>query len=636
MRLSLQGKLISVTVVFLTIIAVCLGYLAYNELANSREQAISSQSDAQAQAFTQYLSSWAKDRRDMMTALGIELSSQLKSDGKLNHTETLKFLNQAKRSGDFALTFVGLEDGTMYRHDPSLDKAGYDPRVRGWYKTAKKLEKPFITLPYIAVTGKKLAITFVQPIIIDGKFRGAIGGLYYLNKIVDNVLSLKIQGDGYAMLLDKRGAIAAFPQKNMILKAPKTLSSRLDTNNLIKLSSKPSAHDLSIQGKDTLLYLNPVPNTDWILGFVMNKNVLYASIYQLLIKIVIIVVVLLIISIIASIVIIRWLFKDLREVSKGLANIASGGGDLTMRIQTSSQDEIGELASNFNTFIEYLYGIISRLKVVGDSLVSEASNANKVSDESAKQIHNQQQEVTMVATAVHEMTVATQEIANNAANTASTSDNAVHLSEQGLVEVNKSQTSINQLADEIQDTSKAIGELDQHVQEIGSILSTISAIAEQTNLLALNAAIEAARAGEQGRGFAVVADEVRSLSQRTHSSTEEIRNMIKVLQEATDNAVTRMTSSHATAQQSVHDSDLAKQSFVEIRSAIETINEMATQIATAAEEQTSVTAEINENTNNINQVSDELNKTAQSNAKQAEILSDISEKVRADIGQFKL
>lgn len=636
MKLSLQGKLISVTVVFLTIIAICLGYLAYDQLANSREQAISSQSDAQAQAFTQYLSSWAKDRKDMMAALGAELDSQLSVDGKLKHTETLKFLNQTKKSGDFALTFVGLEDGTMYRHNPSLDKAGYDPRVRSWYKTAKELREPFITLPYIAATGKKLAITFVQPIIIDGKFRGAIGGLYYLDEIVKNVLALKIQGNGYAMLLDKRGVIAAFPKKDLILKSPKTLSSSLNTDNLIELANKPYAHNLSIQGKDTLLYLNPIPNTDWILGFVMNKDVLYASIYQLLTKIVIVVVVLLIISIMASTVIIRWLFKDLRGVSKGLANIASGGGDLTMRIQTSSQDEIGELARNFNIFIEYLHGIISRLKVVGDNLVSEASNANRVSDESAKQIHHQQQEVTMVATAVHEMTVATQEIANNAANTAATSDNAVHLSEQGLVEVNKSQGSINQLADEIQDTSNAIGELDQHVQEIGSILSTISAIAEQTNLLALNAAIEAARAGEQGRGFAVVADEVRSLSQRTHSSTEEIRNMIKVLQEATDNAVTRMTSSHATAQQSVNDSDLAKQSFVEIRSAIETINEMATQIATAAEEQTSVTAEINENTNNINQVSDELNKTAQSNAKQAEILSEISEKIRADIGQFKL
>lgn len=636
MKLSLQSKLTSVTVAFLTIVALCLGFLAYTELSKSTEKSIYLQTDAQAQAFTQYLSSWSKDRQNTMSGLAARIEDELQSTGKLNHQQILKYLNQAKISGGFALTFVGLEDGTMYRHDPSLDKSGYDPRARGWYKSAKAEQQPLITTPYIASTGQKLAITFVQPIMVNGMFRGAIGGLFYMDQIINNVLNLKIQGDGYAMLLDDRDVIAAFPDKKLILKSPTLLNPILTSQWLNESAQKPSVHDLSIQGKKTLTYLGDIPHTHWILSFVMNKNVLFASLSTLLWKIIGVVFVLLLISIIASSIVIRWLFKDLRQVSAGLADIASGDGDLTMRINTKSQDEIGLLATNFNTFIEYLHGIISRLKEVGDTLVKEAADARKTSEKSAEQVRTQQQEITMVATAVHEMTVATQEIANNAANTAGTSDNAVHLSEQGLIEVNKSQSSINQLSSEIQDTSSAIGELDSHVQEISSILSTISAIAEQTNLLALNAAIEAARAGEHGRGFAVVADEVRSLSQRTHSSTEEIRNMISLLQQATENAVNRMNSSHSVAQQTVTDSDLAKQSFVDIRGAIDTINEMATQIATAAEEQTSVTSEINSNTTNIHSVSDELRKAAEESEEQAEILADISHKIRKDIDQFKL
>ncbi|MFM2484058.1 methyl-accepting chemotaxis protein [Celerinatantimonas yamalensis] len=636
MKLSLQVKLITITILLLTVISLCFGYLAYSQLATSREESIRSESNAQAQAFILYLSTWAEDRQQTMAALATQLDAELKSAPVLNHQTTLRYLNQAKTSGSFALTFVGLNDGTMYRDNPSLDKKGYDPRVRSWYKSAKDLQKPLTTIPYVAVTGNKLAITFVYPLIVDGQYRGAIGGLFYMDKIIDKVLNLKIQGGGFALLLDKRDAIAAYRDKSMITKSPQKLSPFFSTQTLSSLDGHPSLHDLTIAGKKTLVYLDAIPNTNWILGFVMNKQILYAPINQLLWKTILVAATLLLLSIFFATILIRWLFKDLRQVSEGLANIASGNGDLTLRIQTTSQDEIGDLARNFNTFVEYLHGIISRLRSAGDNLVDEAKNAHQLSDASAQRVQHQQQEVTLVATAVHQMTAATQEIANNAAHTASTSDDAVHLSQTGLVQVNKSQESINLLANEIQETSSAISELDKHVQEIGSILSTISAIAEQTNLLALNAAIEAARAGEQGRGFAVVADEVRSLSQRTHLSTEEIRNMINVLQGATENAVNQMNSSHSTAQKSVTDSDAAKQSFIDIRQAIETINEMATQIATAAEEQTSVTAEINENTTNINVVSEQLSQTAQNGAKQAEILSEISERIRKDISVFKL
>ncbi len=178
--------------------------------------------------------------------------------------------------------------------------------------------------------------------------------------------------------------------------------------------------------------------------------------------------------------------------------------------------------------------------------------------------------------------------------------------------------------------------MNQHAQNINTILSAIQGIAEQTNLLALNAAIEAARAGEQGRGFAVVADEVRVLSQRTHSSTQEIQQTIETLQKTTTQAVNIMTESSKLSESSVEDANVAAQSLVKIGEAVGTISDMATQIATAAEEQASVTEEITRNTQGIRDVSDELAKEAQEASQQAELLSSLSKELQQEINRFKL
>ncbi|WP_428240040.1 methyl-accepting chemotaxis protein [Gynuella sp.] len=637
MNLSLQSKLIVASAFIIAIISVSLGWVAYSQLDSARDDAIFSETNAQAGAFRRYLESWAEDRHATMAAMRHALEANIRSNNDtLDHQVALDVLNQGKTGGEFALTFVGLEDGTMYRHDPSLDKAGYDPRVRGWYTAAKASNQPLITKPYIAVTGNKLAITFVAPVIINGQFRGAIGGLFYMDKILSDIVNLKVMGDGYAMLLDKRDVIAVHPDKSLILKTPDTLNEQFTSSSLTRMSETPQIYDVSVSGQNTLVYLDAVPATDWVLALVMQKSVLAEPLRALTVKIVLIVVCLLVVATVGTLLMVRWLFTDIKTVSGGLENIADGNGDLTLRITTSSDDEIGMLANNFNRFVGFLHGIISSLRDIGDVLVTQANSTQQSATLSAEKIHMQQEEITMVATAVHEMTVATQEIAGNASTTAKTSDDAVRLSDNGQQQVKKSQESINKLADEVGRTSKVISDLDEHVQQISSILGTISGIAEQTNLLALNAAIEAARAGEQGRGFAVVADEVRVLSQRTHASTEEIQNMIEVLQTSTKQAVSSMEASHKLAGLSVLDADAANASLIEIRSAISTINEMATQIATAAEEQTSVTTEINQNTTNIHSASQELALVAEESAEQAKELNKLSERLRKDIGLFSL
>ena len=287
-----------------------------------------------------------------------------------------------------------------------------------------------------------------------------------------------------------------------------------------------------------------------------------------------------------------------------------------MHINTRSKDEVGQLAESFNQFVARLHGIVSRLRDVTVELAAQSRAQAAGAQSRSQRVRQQQDEIVMVATAVTEMASATQEIAGNAEFAATTSGDAVKLAVAGQSQVGQSQRSITGLADEVADASQIIVELDAHAQKISGILATISGIAEQTNLLALNAAIEAARAGEQGRGFAVVADEVRVLSRRTHDSTDEIQQMIETLQQTTRRAVSGMETSRQLAGTSVEDAESANLSLGQINEAIGAISDMATQIA-AVEEQTSVTSEISRNTENIRHVSQELAEQANQEAAQA-------------------
>ncbi|MGL6265538.1 methyl-accepting chemotaxis protein [Aeromonas jandaei] len=630
MTLSLRGKLLATSLGVVLLMASLLGIVAFHTLKSRTMSAIQSEAVNYGHAYSVAIGDWMADRKNTVHAL-----VNLIADNP--QAELVPHLKQAYTSGGFGLTYFGSTQGVMTRQDPSLNTGNYDPRERPWYQDAVKAGQLIVTTPYVSVTMQKLVVTLSEPVRHQGELVGAVGANLALDKLIDEVLAMQVQGEGYAMLLDSSGLIVGHPNKELALKQIGELSPDLSAATFQQWGRENNElHAATLDGRDVLLAVQPVPGTDWLLAMVMYRDVLEAPLASLLWQLVGLTLVLMLVFSALLTAMFKYLFADLGRVAGALHDIAHGEGDLTVHIDTRSQDEVGQLARNFNQFVARLHGIVSRLRDVTVELAAQSRAQASGAHSRSQRVRQQQDEIVMVATAVTEMASATQEIAGNAEFAATTSGEAVKLAVAGQSQVGQSQRSITGLADEVADASQIINELDAHAQKISGILATISGIAEQTNLLALNAAIEAARAGEQGRGFAVVADEVRVLSRRTHDSTDEIQQMIETLQQTTRRAVGGMETSRQLAGTSVEDAESANQSLARINEAIGSISDMATQIAAAAEEQTSVTSEISRNTENIRHVSQELAEQANQEAAQAAELKALTERLEQEIGRFRL
>ncbi|QTH06622.1 methyl-accepting chemotaxis protein [Vibrio fluvialis] len=629
MQLSLKRKMVFSVVIAIALTAIALVVAGYKTFQQDSWRAIESESRNTLQAHAKGIGDWFATKQHALKGLREEIERNPNLD-------LVPHLRQTLESGSFGLSYYGNEQGEMFRQDPSLNKAGYDPRERGWYKEAKAAGKPTTTEPYVSVTMQTLVVTLTEPVRVNGQFIGVAASNLALNKLIEDVLAIEVPGKGYAILVNQKGKIVAHPNKDLILKPTQDIASGLSIAALQGAANDHHLLPMSIDGKDKLLMAQSIDNTDWMLVMVMDKAVLEQPLNQMLMTQTLIGLVILLVMALATSWFVARQLNELSNIAAALGDIAEGDGDLTRRLTVKSDDEVGMLADKFNKFVDRLHVMVKNVRDVSVALNEGANHAARAAGQRSERIRTQQDEITMVATAVTEMASATAEIAGNADNTAKNANQSVELGAQGYQQMQQSKHSIDQLAQELTGAVNIIGELEEHANEISTILSTIRAIAEQTNLLALNAAIEAARAGEQGRGFAVVADEVRVLSQRTHASTEEIQTKIAGLQKVTSNAVSVMTESHKLVETSVSDVNQTGESLQAISEAIQLISDMATQIASAAEEQSLVTADINGNTESVREVSDALANDAQDAVQQAKELHNLAQELDQEISRFRL
>lgn len=332
----------------------------------------------------------------------------------------------------------------------------------------------------------------------------------------------------------------------------------------------------------------------------------------------------------------RMIVVPLNTAVKAMDEIAQGDGDLTKRLDASGSNEISRLATAFNQFAEKVRLMVSEVSGSTLQLASAAEQMSVITEETSRGVNQQQLETNQVVTAMHEMTATVQEVARNATEAADAATSADDASTEGRQVVVSTMKTIEDLSSELHSAGSVISTLEQDSENIGSVLDVIKSIAEQTNLLALNAAIEAARAGEQGRGFAVVADEVRTLASRTQQSTQEIQSMIEKLQEGAKQAVNAMSNSETKADESVSQAANAGASLESITNAVAKIRDMNTQIATAAKEQSSVADEINRNIINISGIVDKTSEGATQTSTASEELAQLSNQLQQLVGQFKV
>ncbi len=509
-----------------------------------------------------------------------------------SHEHITEVISQPELSNTFLLVGGGYEkDGSFFTGDPNWNPgASWDPRKRPWYKDAKNSGALIITDPYADSVTKEILISIATPIKQDGSFIGAIFfdmSLAGLSEMVNNV---NLFDAGYLFIIAQDGTIIAHPDSK--------LNGQKMEAFLPGIQIRENEHQ-QVTLKDGLNYTldyAKIPGQNWYVGVLLDEKIAYESVYNLRTTSIVYSILGLIISIIILLFIIRKLMSPLNDLNDAIQDVASGNGDLTKRLSTDTDLEFSELAGGFNTFSEKLQGQITHLKAISEEIMRGTESTYRSASDSAQAMGVQLQELEQLATAMHEMATTASDVATNAQNAAAAAQEADDATQLGAGVVRDTTASIDSLSAQIDQAVTEVQKLEDATNSIETVLQVINDIADQTNLLALNAAIEAARAGEQGRGFAVVADEVRTLAQRTQESTTEIRSMIEQLQAGATAVASTMNQSKDAASGTVEKAQQADEALQRIFDAIKSITDMNLQIASAAEEQSLVAEEINTNT----------------------------------------
>ncbi|AXQ49541.1 MAG TPA: chemotaxis protein [Pseudomonas sp.] len=585
-----------------------------------------------------------QDLENYLAEMGESTSTNIRNlfDGRIKLVENLAqniaqqpanaetLMGQNALISSFLTVYLGKVDGGFSVRPDSKMPDGYDPRTRPWYKDGMNAQGTILTEPYIDMATNKMVIGIISKVSANV---GVVGGDLALDGLVQIINSLNFGGMGYAFLVNDQGKILVHPDKDLVMKS----LSDLFPQDTPKLSG--ALTEVSADGQARLLTFTPIkglPSANWYIGLSVDRDKAFAmlSTFRTSAVIATLVAVVIIIGLLG--LLIRVLMQPLLTMTRAMEDIAEGEGDLTKRLSIHSDDEFGILGKAFNRFVERIHGSIREVSSATEQVNEVALRVISASNSSMANSDEQSNRTNSVAAAINELGAAAQEIAGNAAQASQHASSARLLAEEGQQVVERNIAAMNRLSDLIVTSSAHIETLNSKTVNIGQILEVITSISQQTNLLALNAAIEAARAGEAGRGFAVVADEVRNLAHRTQESAQQVQTMIEELQVGARESVDTMSQSQRHSQDSMQIANQAGERLDSVTVRIGEIDGMNQSVATATEEQTAVVDSINMDINEINMLNQEGVENLQATLRACSDLEQQATRLKHLVGSFRI
>ncbi len=538
--------------------------------------------------------------------------------------------------------------------DGRYNDANYYTSKRPWWSEALDKNRMFITRPEIDANDGSIVTSIKTVVKTSGNKLVGVLGIDILGSAIkrDLIDKMHYKQLGYGFLFTNDGQIISFPDS-----AKKLDMSKLPTLNQVDQlvphssgfsdllqqvkSNSESIATVTYNNQEFIVLVNPLtePSIDlkWNLGFMVPKETITGPVEEtLLFSVAVLLILFAVTCTVIILVINRLLTKPLREVSEAMDEIAVGEGDLTKRLDETRTDELGTLSRSFNVFVEKLQRSISRLNSASESMhhSSQALSTNAINTQD--EVREQQSQAQLAASAMTEMSASAKEVSHSADQAANLSQSTADTASKGAEIVLEAANSMKVLSQQLSDTNKTVDDVRSDSELIGSVLEVIRSIAEQTNLLALNAAIEAARAGEQGRGFAVVADEVRSLASRTQESTAEIQDIITSLQQRSETASRAMTKCCTDSEDTMVQVHSAEEALTSIDGYISQLNDSIGLISSAAGQQAIAADEVSVNVNMMSDISSKTLQKSMATTDSAEDLNKLGLEVNQVLSQFKV
>jgi len=588
--LSLSSKLALILIAIVVSSTATLSAVAYWHMRNEVLQQLQYDIDKTIDSQSALASLWLDSRKKIVaSSVGVAMDDNPKPG-----------MSRARAAGGFGLFFTAYADKRTVYFDNTQAPQGYDPTVRPWYQLAAAAGGVVASKPYMSVVDKSLVVTIAAPVIRDGKLLGVMGGNMGLDLISRQLLSVKQAGDGFAMLLHKDGTILAYPQSAALLKPIDSVIPELNPARIEAMAQEHDLREVQVNGERRFLVLRHIAGTDWYFGLAIDRAAVLSPLNSLLVFLAVALLVIVLLCVALAIASTRKMLAGLVGLHDAMENIAAGEGDLTQRLDVHSQDEVGASAQAMNRFLGQIQSMFTEVRRGSDSVTRDVHHLAQATSRIATDADLQAEELSATAATIEQITVSITHIADAIREAEKLTVNADQASGASAGIIGQVSVEIGSIAETVNGLASHMNELDTRTEQIADIIAVIKGIADQTNLLALNAAIEAARAGEQGRGFAVVADEVRKLAERTGMATVEIGGMIDGMRAGMQQALSKMSDTQRIVDNGVERSSQAVTGIQLVRQGLNDIAERVSSIASSTSEQTQAATALAQSTEQVN------------------------------------